>query len=47
MVTSDLEVGVKTSKVMADETGGLEGCLANVTVLLQNSELLPIVRVRH
>lgn len=47
MVTSDLEVGVQTSKVVADEIGGLEGCLANVTVLFQHSELLPIARVRH
>lgn len=45
MVTSDLEVGVKTSKVVADETGGLKGCLANVAVLSQYSGLLPIVRV--
>lgn len=45
MVTSDLEVGVKTSKVVADETGGLKGHLTNVTVLLQYSGLFPIVRV--
>lgn len=45
MVTSDLEVGVKTSNIVADETGGLKGRLANVTVLLQYSGLLPIVRV--